>query len=90
MVDDQTRPDQTYLVKRVNIQEAKTHLSRLLEEAVAGEEIVIAKAGRPYVKLTPWQPDRAPRKLGGWEGQIWIADDFDETSPDVVRLFEGE
>lgn len=76
-------------MKRVNIQEAKTHLSRLVEEAVAGEEIVIAKAGRPLVRLTPWRPDRAPRKLGGWEGRVWIAEDFDDASPDVVALFEG-
>jgi prevent-host-death family protein len=52
-VDDQTRPDQTRLMKVVNIQSAKTHLSRLVEEAIAGENIVIARAGRPLVRLTP-------------------------------------
>ena len=77
-------------VKRVNIQEAKTHLSRLVEEAVAGEEIVIAKAGRPYVKLVPFQSERTPRKLGAWKGRVWIARDFDDTPEDVVRLFEGD
>lgn len=73
----------------LNIQEAKTHLSRLVDEAVAGEEIVIAKAGRPQVKLTPCLPERSARELGGWEGKVWMADDFDETSEELVRLFEG-
>jgi prevent-host-death family protein len=77
-------------MRTVNVQEAKTHLSRLLEEAVAGEEIVIAKAGKPYVRLVPCLPERAPRTLGGWEGKVWIAADFDETPEDVVRLFEGK
>ncbi len=86
---DQTRPDQTCGVRIVNIQEAKTHLSRLVEEAASGEEIVIAKAGRPYVKLTPCLPEGAARKLGAWKGQGWVADDFDETPADVIALFEG-
>ena len=77
-------------MKTVNVQEAKTHLSRLLEEAVAGGEIVIAKAGKPYVRLVPCLPERSPRTLGGWEGKVWIADDFDETPEDIVRLFEGD
>lgn len=74
----------------LNIQQAKTHLSRLVDEAVAGEEIVIAKAGRPKVKLTPCVPERAARVPGDWNGKLWIADDFDETSEEIVRLFEGE
>jgi prevent-host-death family protein len=77
-------------VRSINVQQAKTHLSRLLEEALAGEEIVIAKAGRPYVRLVPCTPDRMPRPLGGWEGKVRMADDFDETPPDVLKLFEGE
>lgn len=76
-------------MKTVNVQEAKTHLSRLLEEAAGGEEIVIAKAGKPYVRLVPCLPERSPRTLGGWEGKVRIADDFDETPEDLVRLFEG-
>jgi prevent-host-death family protein len=75
-------------MKAVNVQQAKTHLSRLLEEAVAGEDIVIAKAGRPYVRLVSCAPDRTPRILGGWEGRVRIADDFDETSEEIIRLFE--
>jgi prevent-host-death family protein len=77
------------LVKQINVQEAKTHLSRLLEEAVAGEDIVIAKAGRPYVRLTPVVPERAPRVFGQLRGKIQIAADFDETPPEVVASFEG-
>ena len=77
-------------MKTVNVQEAKTHLSRLLEEAAAGEDIVIAKAGKPYVRLVPCLPEQSPRPLGGWEGKVWIADDFDETPEEVIRLFEGK
>jgi prevent-host-death family protein len=77
-------------MKTVNVQEAKTHLSRLLEEAAAGEEIVIAKAGRPYVRLVPCLPERTPRTLGGWQGNVRIADDFDETTDELLELFEGQ
>jgi prevent-host-death family protein len=85
LVADQTRLG---LMKLVNIQAAKTHLSRLVEEAAAGEEIVLAKAGRPYVKLVPCTPSTTPRKLGGWENELEIAVDFDESDPDVERLFD--
>jgi prevent-host-death family protein len=77
-------------MKAVNVQQAKTHLSRLLEEAVAGEEIIIAKAGRPYVRLVSCTPEETPRRLGGWEGRAHVADDFDDTPEEVIRLFEGE
>jgi prevent-host-death family protein len=76
-------------MKTVNIHEAKTQLSRLLEEAARGEEIVIAKAGRPYVRLVPCLPERTPRTLGGWEGRVRIAEDFDQTPEEVVAAFEG-
>ena len=76
-------------MKSVNIQEAKTHLSRLVEEAMRGEEIVIAKAGRPYVRLVPCPPEDAPRVLGRWQGRMRMAEDFDETPEEIVRLFEG-
>ncbi len=74
----------------VNVHEAKTHLSRLLERVSAGEEIVIAKAGRPVARLVPYEEDLEPRKLGGWEGRVWIADDFDELPPDLLAAFYGE
>ncbi|MDQ3379365.1 MAG: type II toxin-antitoxin system Phd/YefM family antitoxin [Actinomycetota bacterium] len=74
----------------VNIHEAKTHLSRLLERVSAGEEIVIAKAGRPVARLVRYEEDLAPRTLGGWEGRVWIADDFDELPPDLLAAFYGD
>jgi antitoxin (DNA-binding transcriptional repressor) of toxin-antitoxin stability system len=62
----------------------------LLEEAVAGEDIVIAKAGRPYVRLVPCQSDRAPRVLGGWKGRVRIAADFERTPEALIDSFEGK
>lgn len=74
-----------------NIYEAKTALSRLVERAAAGEEIVIAKAGRPMARLVPLSPRARRRKPGGWEGQVRISDDFDAPLPDdVLDAFEGE
>jgi prevent-host-death family protein len=57
-------------MKTVNIQAAKTHLSRLVEEAVAGEEIILAKAGRPMVRLIPFYPASRRRKLGKLKGRV--------------------
>jgi prevent-host-death family protein len=68
--------------KAVNIHEAKTHLSRLVERVEAGEEITLARAGRPVARLVPYRPRREPRKLGIWRGQIWIAPDFDAPLPE--------
>ena len=73
----------------VNIHEAKTHLSRQIERVSSGEEIVIAKAGRPVAKLVAYDEEAAPRKLGGWEGRVWIADDFDELPEEILAAFEG-
>ena len=75
---------------QVNIHEAKTHLSRLLERVENGEEIVIGRAGKPIAKLVPYRAVNEPRKPGGWEGRVWIADDFDETDPDLIAAFEGD
>ena len=73
---------------RVNIHEAKTHLSRLVDRAAAGEEIVIGRAGKPLVKLVPYRPPAEPRRLGALKGRIWIAPDFDDTDEETVRDFE--
>lgn len=68
-------------MKTVNVHEAKTHLSRLLERAHAGEEIVIAKSGEPYARLVPL-PDREPkRRPGTLQGQVVITDAFFEPLP---------
>ena len=70
-------------MKTVNIQAAKTHLSRLVDEAAAGEEIVLAKAGKPLVKLIPYQPCLAARVGGQLAGQIWAAPDCWAPDEDV-------
>lgn len=78
------------MAKTVNLYEAKTNLSRLVEQAAAGEEIVIAKAGKPRAKLVAVPQVKLPRKPGGSEGKIWIAPDFDETPLDIIEAFEGK
>lgn len=60
-------------MKHINIQAAKTHLSRLVDQAAAGEEIVLAKAGKPLVKLVPYQPARKPRVCGQLKGKFFEA-----------------
>ncbi len=75
---------------QVNIHSAKTHLSRLLERVEAGEEIVIARAGKPVARLVPWTPERTPRVLGQFAGQVRIADDFDELPTELMAAFEGD
>ncbi len=72
----------------INIHEAKTHLSRLVDRAAAGEEIVIARAGKPLARLVAYAPPAKPRTLGTARGQIWIAPDFDEVDEEITRLFE--
>lgn len=71
-----------------NFYEAKTSLSHLIDRAASGEEIILAKAGKPMAKLVPLEVARKPRKPGGWEGRIRIADDFDAPLPDEAS-FEG-
>ena len=73
----------------VNMHEAKTHLSRLVDRAAAGEEIVIGKAGRPMARLVPYTEHRAPRRPGALKGRLWVAKDFDDTPAVVVDAFEG-
>ncbi len=74
----------------VNIHEAKTHLSRLLQRVMAGEEIVIAKSGRPVARLVPFGAKPEPRVPGSAKGEIWIAPDFDAPLPDdLLNAFEG-
>jgi prevent-host-death family protein len=77
-------------METVNIHHAKTHLSRLLERVAAGEEIVIAKAGKPVAKLVPYRATKAPRQPGFWRGQVEIAEDFDELPEDIAAAFRGE
>lgn len=76
----------------INIHEAKTHLSRLVEQAAAGEEIVIAKAGRPVARLMPLaQPSSVPRKLGLLAGKYVVPDDIDSIfAEDIEQMFYGK
>ena len=78
---------------KANIHDAKTNLSRLIEQALAGEEVVIAKAGKPLVKLVP--VDEAaelarPGLLGSMRGEIWYAPDYDKADGEIEALFYGE
>lgn len=74
-------------MRQVNIHEAKTNLSRLLVEVEGGEEVVIARAGKPVARLVPERGRREPRKPGALKGKIWMSDDFDEPDEDIERLF---
>ncbi|PTM42015.1 type II toxin-antitoxin system Phd/YefM family antitoxin [Bosea sp. 124] len=77
-------------MKTVNIHAAKTHLSRLVEDVAAGEEVIIAKHGKPMVRLVPLEAVRPKRQLGLLAGQARIPDDFDAPLPDdVLKTFLG-
>ena len=73
----------------VNIHEAKTHLSRLIERVESGQEIVIARAGRPVARLVPFRSRRDPRVPGQWRGLVRIAPDFDEVDAGILDSFEA-
>jgi prevent-host-death family protein len=75
----------------INLYDAKAHLSSLVERAAAGEEIIIAKAGKPRARLVPLASARPARVPGGWKGKVWIADDFDAPlPPTLLAEFAGE
>ena len=77
-------------MRTVNIHAAKTHLSRLVDDAAHGEEIVIAKAGKPVARLMPLADVRPKRRLGGLAGKVKIPEDFDAPLPDeILDEFEG-
>jgi len=77
-------------MKMVNVHEAKTHLSRLLKRVAAGEEVVIAKAGRPVARLVPFAAPSGKRSLGFAKGQVRISSDFDAPLPPTLLAgFEG-
>ena len=73
----------------INIHAAKTHLSRLVDQAVAGEEIIIARAGKPVARLVPLAAPRTSRRLGVLAGRLKVHRDFDEPLPsDEFDAFE--
>jgi prevent-host-death family protein len=73
----------------VNMHQAKSSLSRLVERALAGEEVVIARNGEPLVRLVAIQKTRKPRVPGRGRGKIWISPDFEFTDQEITELFEG-
>ncbi|MDQ3733311.1 MAG: type II toxin-antitoxin system prevent-host-death family antitoxin [Actinomycetota bacterium] len=74
----------------VNVYEAKTQLSKLIDRALAGEDVVIARAGTPLVRLVPVERDRPRGGRGVWRGRVRIAEDFDDLPPDLAAAFRGE
>lgn len=73
----------------INIHEAKTHLSRLVEKAASGESFVIAKAGKPMVKVTALDAPSAPRRVGFLIGEIDVPKDFDRMGDEVIAAMFG-
>jgi prevent-host-death family protein len=78
-------------MRQINIHEAKTHLSRLVEEAANGAPFVIAKAGRPVAMVVPLDPpQRRGRRLGLLNAEMTVPEDFDTmVQDDIIRMFEG-
>jgi prevent-host-death family protein len=74
----------------VNVYEAKTHLSQLLDRAAAGEEIVIARAGRPVARLVALAEPSRRRIPGAWHGKVVMAADFDELPDEIDAAFRGD
>lgn len=74
----------------VNMHEAKSQLSRLVDQVEKGAEVVIARAGRPVARLIRYEPAHAPRRFGAYAGQVRVADDFDELRDEIRAAFEGE
>jgi prevent-host-death family protein len=80
-----------YLFMKVNIHQAKTHLSRILQRVAQGEEVTIARAGVPVARLVPARAEGSPRPLGMDRDSIFIADDFDAPLPaDLLVHFLGD
>jgi prevent-host-death family protein len=79
-------------MQTVNIHEAKTHLSRFVDQAAAGEEILIARAGKPVARLVALaEPELKPRKLGLGKGKFSLPDDFSSLHGEAIqKMFEGE
>ena len=77
------------MVRQVNLYEAKTNLSQLVEDAAKGEEIVIAKNGKPMVKLVAAMAEvkPEPRKFGQLKGLVWLGPDFDAADAEIESLF---
>lgn len=73
-----------------NIHQAKSQLSKLIEKAERGEEVIIARAGKPVARLVPYRATTRPRKGGQWKGRVRISPDFDELPPDLAEALGTE
>lgn len=73
----------------VNMHEAKTHLSRLVDDVSKGHEVILGKAGRPVARLVPYVADQTPRRPGRWAGRVQMSADFDTTPDWFLDAFEG-
>jgi len=73
-----------------NISEAKAQLSALIEKVIAGQEVIIGKAGKPVAKIVPYERCETPRRPGALRGKIKIGDDFDELPMDIAKAFGME
>ena len=73
----------------VNVHQAKTQLSKLLDQIEGGEEILISRHGKTIAKLSPVEDNLPPRQPGALKGKIWIADNFDEFDKDLEEMFYG-
>jgi prevent-host-death family protein len=76
--------------EQVNIHEAKTHLSRLVQRAVEGEDVIIARAGKPVARLTAYRPTMAARQPGQWRNRVRIEPDFNILPEGLAAAFCGE
>ena len=78
----------------INLEDAKEKLSELVEQALAGQEVVIGERGEPLVKLVPHarERDTSPRDMSVriWEGEVWMAEDFDELPENLLKMFVSE
>ena len=73
----------------INVHEAKTHFSKLLDQAHAGREIILAKAGKPYARLVPLEETQSARVPGRWKNRLVLADDFEDPLPeDELKAWE--
>ena len=73
-----------------NIYQAKTNLSKLIEQVINGKEVIIAKAGKPVAKLVSYKKKLKPRKPGLLKGKIFVSDDFNDEDEEINKLFYGE
>jgi antitoxin (DNA-binding transcriptional repressor) of toxin-antitoxin stability system len=77
-------------MKVTDIHQAEADFPKLVERAINGEEVIIAKDGKPVAKLTRWETPKATARGGQWRGKVWVSDDFDAPLPaEIQKAFEG-